>query len=192
MLKSMAKKHRSVLLQIALPLLGMLYVDCAHAITVTDPNFDTPSAAQAPNGFIQIPTAPATEIGWNYDSTAPAGAQCGVQQNGSGLHAPDTENGHQTAWLQNLCQIWQTITFPTSGNYTLSFKIAAAAGDAAGQRERIQVAIGQTSKIVTPAQSTSFDEVKIPFSATGGMQRLTFRGWGLPACCQRLSRTILD
>lgn len=181
MLKSMAKKRRSVLLQMALPLLGLLHVDCAHAIAVTDPNFDTPSAAQAPNGFIQIPTAPATETGWNYDSTAPAGAQCGVQQNGSGLHAPDTQNGHQTAWLHNLCQIWQTITFPTSGNYTLSFKIAAAAGDAASQRERIQVTIGQTSKIVTPAQSTSFEEVTIPFSAAGGMQRLTFRGWGLSA-----------
>jgi hypothetical protein len=179
--KPKTTKRRSALLRITLSFLGLLYADCAHAITVTDPNFDTPSAAQTPNGFIQIPTAPATETGWNYDSTAPAGAQCGVQQNGSGLHAPDTQNAHQTAWLQNLCQIWQTITFPAGGDYTLTFKIAAAASDAAGQRERVQVTIGQTSKIITPTQSTGFDEVKIPFSVAGGMQRLTFRGWGLSA-----------
>ena len=68
-------------------------------------------------------------VGWKFQTLLTNGAatpdsDCGVQQNGSSLHAPSAPDGQQTAWIENHCMISQSINLKT-GSYTLSFKFAA-------------------------------------------------------------------
>jgi Protein of unknown function (DUF642) len=180
MQKHSAANYVSVFLSIASSFLGMVYVDCAHAQNVINPDFELPSVAQEPNGFIQSPpTGP--DVGWEFGSVAGQG-NSGVQRNNSVWGAPTAPTGNQTGYIQNLGSISQTINFTSASDYTLSFELAArlfsVPPDAKGQ---IQVSIdGNALEKMTPANPSSFSQITIPFKIdASGDHTLSFTGVGI-------------
>jgi hypothetical protein len=173
-----AGKHSSLLAPIAFSLLGLIYIGCANA-QVMNADFSTPSIANLPpnppgevtpqsQGYFPDPTGPG--VGWTFDSSS------GVQQNGSQLGAlPAPLPGIQTGYIQNHGTISQSISFPTSGTYKLSYYLAA--GRANGSLQ-FQVSIDGTLKESIKGASTAFTLIPITFSVTQGSHTLSFAGAG--------------
>ena len=189
MQKQTPAMRRFVLLPMVLSFLGLIPIHCAQAEDFTNPSFEVPSAAQVPKRFIGTTTngnpLSALGVGWKFQTLLTNGAatpdsDCGVQQNGSSLHAPSAPDGQQTAWIENHCMISQSINLKT-GSYTLSFKFAALPNSTPDDlKEQIQVQFVGSAENYTPASATAFNEVSIPFTVTkSGSFTLAFTGVGV-------------
>jgi hypothetical protein len=142
-------------------------------------DFSTPSIANLPptpenstirmQGYFPNPTG--AGVGWTFDSSS------GVQQNGSQLGAPTAPlPGTQTGYIRNYGTISQSISFPTSGTYKLSFYLAAGL---ANSNLQFQVSIDGTPIKNIMRASTSFSSpTTVPFSAPQGLHTLSFAGAG--------------
>lgn len=173
--KLSAAKPSSAVFSIALSFLALISVDGARAQTVVNPSFELPVAGPPLNYIEDPPTT--SGVGWEFSGPAGAPNESGVQQNGSAFHAPVTTNGQQTGWILNLGKLSQSINFPKSGDYVLSFKVAAA-GAGGAPKEEIQVSLDGPLEKVTPTSTTSFTEVTIAFNTTAGNHTLSFTGAG--------------
>ncbi len=116
----------------------------AHAQVVVNPDFESPSVGQAPQGYVPCPPTTAG-VGWTFD--CPTGGLAGVQKNGSIFGAAPAPPGHQTAFIQNLGKLSQTIEFQYAGTYTLVFSLSADASS-------IPV------NVIVPLQVTIFKDAK--------------------------------
>jgi hypothetical protein len=151
-------------------------------------SFNTPALAQmvnsAPpsvlaNASFEIPALSgsyqynpsAAGIGWSFSTAS------GIQGNGSAWRATAAPDGSQTAFIQHLGTISQTLSL-NAGNYTLSFKAARRACCVSPYVQPIIVSVDgtQIGSLVSPA-STSFSSFSIPFSvSTTGAHTITFTG----------------
>jgi hypothetical protein len=137
---SVVKSSSVISLTISACLGFLCAIDCAQAQQVNNGSFEIPVAGlPAPNNYISHPSADANNK-WAFSGpTGPVmnADQSGVQQTGSVFTAhgagPATPDGKQTGWLQGKGSISQSIDFPKSGAYELSFKMAwgTAGGPAA-------------------------------------------------------------
>ncbi len=168
-ISSTAAKRLPALLAITLSLLALTYVQRVCAEDVVNASFEIPSEVGThqyrPSGI---------GIGWQFVGTS------GVQGNGSAfsgiLMAP---NRGQTAFIQNLGSISQTINF-NAGSHTLSFKAARRPYSApADGVQPIKVSIDgqQIGSLISPLSHTSFTQVTIPFPiVSSGTHTLSFAG----------------
>jgi hypothetical protein len=109
-------------------------------------------------------------IGWTF-------SHAGIQGNGSAWGAAAAPNGTQTAFLQNISSIAQTLTL-NAGSYTLSFQVAQRLCCTSPFVQPVKVSVDgtQIGGLITPS-STSFAPVSITFSvATTGAHTLSFAG----------------
>src|ERR1700691_3956529 len=128
-LKSVVTAATAVLT--AVFLVSILGTAPALAITVVNPDFESPSIGQIAAGYIQCPQT-TSAIGWTFSCPANAAGTgfvgvSGVQKNGSLLNAAPAPPGHQTAFIENIGVISQTIEFQYGGTYTLGFYLSPAA-----------------------------------------------------------------
>ena len=108
-----------------------------------------------------------SSAGWSFVSA-------GVQGNGSAWGAVSAPDGTQTAFIQGVGSISQTITM-NAGSYMLSFKVARRAT----QLQPLNVSIDgtQVGSLVSPPADNSFQQVNIPITiSTTGSHTLKFQG----------------
>ena len=165
-----------LVLSIVFSFLGLIIVDRAQAQQVVNPSFELPAASAAPNYIINPPTSAA--VGWEFtQGTSTAFDNSGVQRNGSAFDGPATTDGQQTAFLDNHASISQSITFPATGEYQLTFKIAW--GTDGASQDKIYVSLdGNALTSAEPASSSSFKTITIGFYASSGPHKLAFTGAG--------------
>ena len=134
---------------------------------IINPGFEIPAVG---SGYQYNPSG--TGIGWIFTNGS------GIQGNGSAWGAATAADGTQTAFIQSLGSIAQTIDL-SAGNYTLSFRAALRAYSIpAGSVQPIQVSIDgqQIASLVVPPD-TSFTTVTIPFTVTSsGSHTIAFAG----------------
>jgi hypothetical protein len=130
---------------------------------LVNPSFETPVL---PSGGYQYNPS-ATGIGWTFSSNS------GIQGNGSAWSAAAAPDGVQTAFIQSISSISQTLSL-NAGSYTLTFKAAQRNGQI--QPVRVTVDGTQIGSLVSPP-STGFSSFSIPFSvATTGSHTIVFTG----------------
>lgn len=160
-------KRLSTLLVFALSVLWLTSASPASAEDVVNGSFEIPALGSS---YKYNPTG--TGVGWTFGGTS------GIQGNGSIWNAPSAPNGVQTALIQNLGTISQTINF-NAGSHTLSMQVARRIqGVPAGGVQPIKVSIDgqQIGSLISPT-SSSFSLFTIPFSiATSGAHTLSFAG----------------
>jgi hypothetical protein len=159
-------------------LVSILGTAPALAITVVNPDFESPSIGQIAAGYIQCPQT-TSAIGWTFSCPANAAGTgfvgvSGVQKNGSLLNAAPAPPGHQTAFIENAGVISQTIEFQYGGTYTLGFYLSAAADSVPTNTiATLQVTIEDEAKPhpqqvasqgFTPTSTSSFQYVTMPFT----------------------------
>ncbi|HUH92770.1 MAG TPA: Ig-like domain repeat protein [Casimicrobiaceae bacterium] len=135
------------------------------ALSVVNPGFEIPVLPSG--GYQYNPTA----SGWTF------GGSSGIQRNGSAWSAASAPQGVQTAFVQSLGTVSQTLTM-SAGNYTLSFQAARRACCVSPYLQPVRVTVDgmQIGSIVSPA-STSFAPASIAFSvATSGAHTIRFAG----------------
>ncbi|HEX4591645.1 MAG TPA: hypothetical protein VH120_17035, partial [Gemmataceae bacterium] len=123
----------------------------SQATSLADTSFET--AAVAPGGFVYGPTG----TPWAFVGGA------GIASNGSPFTSgnPNSPNGSQVLFLQNVGGVSQTATFP-AGTYTLSLSAAARANGGGNQRVQVLVdgnivgTFNVTSKAYTTLTTSSF------------------------------------
>ncbi len=158
------------LLNVIVLIIGVLtitYVEPAAAQLVNS-SFETPTL---PGSFMYNPTG--AGVGWTFADKS------GVQANGSAWAGASAPDGSQTAFIQNLGAISQSVNL-NAGSYTLSLETArrAYSSPAGSNLQPIKVTIDgqQIGDLVSPAD-TSFSSVSIPFSIAGnGAHTLRFAG----------------
>jgi hypothetical protein len=170
-MRKMNSPQKSIvrLAAVSLTALAFMQIVCAeraHAQAVVNPDFGDPAVGQAANGFISCPPTSST-VGWTFE--CPTGGLSGVQKTGSIFGAAAAPPGHQTAFIQNLGAISQTIEFTYAGTYTLAFYLSAGAVSVpANTILPLQVTISHDvkpqpqqifSKNFTPASTSSFENV---------------------------------
>ncbi|GEM_PF-2966013 len=163
-------------------LAGLAALDGARAQNVVNPDFSFPSAANAPNGYIEDPPT-TSQIGWTFSKV---GANTsGVQANGSAFNAPAAPGGlPQTAYIDDLNSISQNIEFKQPGDYQLSFQIAEYAHNtlSGSTQESVMVRIGtEQYGPFTPFASTTFDRIapiQFKVATANSLVGLTFVGTG--------------
>jgi hypothetical protein len=146
---------------VAAPLVMPRVAQAQTAPALVNPSFEIPAIAS----YQYNPSA--TGIGWTFSTSS------GIQHNNSAWGASPTPDGVQTAFIQNIGTITQTITLD-AGSYTLSFQAARRGG----QIQPIKVTVDgtQIGSLVSPANA-SFSPFSIPFSvATTGAHVLRFVG----------------
>src|SRR5207249_7425384 len=84
----------------------------APPASLVNPSFEIPALG---GGYQYNPSAPG--IGWTFS------ANSGIQGNGSAWGAAPAPNGTQTAFIQIISSISQTLSL-NAGSYTLSFQAA--------------------------------------------------------------------
>jgi hypothetical protein len=134
---------------------------------LVNPGFETPALASG--GYQYNPTG--TGIGWTFS------AGSGIQRNGSAWGAAAAPDGVQTAFVQGVSTISQTVSL-SAGNYTLSFQAARRWCCDSPLIEPVAVSIDgtQIGSLVAPA-STSFALFSVAFSvATTGSHTVAFTG----------------
>ncbi len=137
-----------------------------HAQSVTNNSFEWPSQ----NGSCSYNTPGGT---WTFTSSA------GIEANGSGMTAPNAPDGTQTAFLQSnggyKGTISQTISFPTTGTFEVSFQSARRTY---GGQQSFNVAIdGTIVGSFSPTSSTFTQFTTAPFNVTvTGNHVLSFVG----------------
>jgi hypothetical protein len=185
--KPVVASHPLALLTMTLAFLALIHADRAQAQNVVNPSFEIPSVAQTATGYIVDP--PFTpQVGWTFsllpaEPGATVRSNSGVQNHGTGFDGPPAPDGSQTGYITNLGSIEQKVDFKKSGDYTLSFKIAASAADVPNnQSGGILVYIaGQKNGPYTPKSNSSFNEVTIAFKVAQSNSSidLKFVGYGL-------------
>jgi glucose/arabinose dehydrogenase len=137
------------------------------AVALANASFEIPAVG---SGYQYSPSG--TGIGWIFTNGS------GIQGNGSAWGAATAADGTQTAFIQSLGSIAQTIDL-SAGNYTLSFRAALRAYSIpAGSVQPIRVSIDgqQIASLVVPPD-TSFTTVTIPFTVTSsGSHTIAFAG----------------
>jgi hypothetical protein len=129
---------------------------------LVNPSFEIPALS---GGYQYNPSAPG--IGWTFS------ANSGIQGNGSAWGAAPAPNGTQTAFIQIISSISQTLSL-NAGSYTLSFQASRRGSQV--QPVKVTVDGTQIGSLVSPA-STSFSIFSIPFSvATTGAHTIVFTG----------------
>ncbi len=137
------------------------------------------------------PLASTTLLNRSFEATSakgftygPAGASwtfsggAGIQANGSAWGAPNAADGTQTAFLQSVSQIDQTIGVTADGTYTLSFKGALRGYRSPGAANQ-QVAVYIDNALVnvfSPTSVSSWDSFSVSKALTAGNHTLSFRG----------------
>ena len=143
--------------------LSQVVTSVAPPSSLVNPSFETPAL---PSGGYQYNPS-AAGIGWTFSTNS------GIQRNGSAWGATAAPDGVQTALIQGISTISQTLSL-NAGSYTLTFKAAQRSGQI--QPVRVTVDGTQLGGLVSPA-STSFALVSLPFSvASTGTHTLTFSG----------------
>jgi hypothetical protein len=175
---------------VVLTIFGIGLPNGARAQIVTNGNFEVPSVASAPSGYLVGP-APGLNVsgaGWSFPALA--GGYSGVTIVGAAgaFTAPNPSDSNQVGLVVNLGQIWQPIKLPPGG-YTLSFKLAQrAAGNSPGLPKPIPLPISvrigrQNLGTVSPLSTTSYNSVSLPFQIPTGVSDvygLYFVGIGDP------------
>jgi len=166
-------------------LAGVAALNGARAQNVINSDFSLPSAASAPNKYIEDPPTSA-QIGWTFSKVG--GVTSGVQANGSAFGAPAAPDGlPQTAFIDDLNTISQNIDFKLPGDYELSFQIVEFAhGTPAGSVQSVVAYIGGEKKgTYTPKSTTSFNKITIPFTIAKAdpAVELKFAGCGAGSGC---------
>ena len=160
-------KRLSTLFVFALSILWLTSASRASAEEVVNGSFEIPALG---SNFKYNPTG--TGIGWTF------GGSSGIQGNGSAWGAASAPDGVQTAFIQGVGTISQTINF-NAGSHILSVQAARRSGNVpAGGVQPIKVSIDgqQIGSLISPA-STGFTPFTIPFSiATSGAHKLSFAG----------------
>ena len=161
------ERRSSAILVLALSVLGLVSTSRARAEDVVNGSFEIPALG---SNYKYDPTG--TGVGWTFGGTS------GIQGNGSIWAAPNAPDGVQTALIQNLGTISQTINF-NAGSHTLFMQVARRIqGVPAGGVQPIKVSIDgqQIGGLISPT-SSSFSLFTIPFSiATSGAHTLSFAG----------------
>jgi hypothetical protein len=105
----------------------------------------------------------------------------GIQHNGSAFGAPTAPDGVQTAFLQTTSNIYQTVNFTSSGNFTVNFYAAARAGYTGGS---FNVVVDSTNVgSFTPSSTSSFTSyVSSSISLSAGNHTINFNGTGTGDC----------
>ena len=167
---------------------GVVLTGSARAAIVTNGNFEVPSVASAPNGFLDgsDPALNVPGVGLSFPSVTGGYSGITIEQSAGALDAPQTPDSSQVGWIINLGQISQQINLQPGG-YTLSFKLAQrAAGYWQGAPTPIplpiRVTIGSQQQVFTPTSATSYTPFNFPFQipAGGGVVGLNFAGTGDP------------
>ena len=141
-------------------------VNSAGGSSLVNPSFEIPALA---SGFQYNPSAPG--IGWTFSPNS------GVQKNGSAWGAATAPNGTQTAFIQRMSTITQTVNL-NAGSYTLAFQAARRNCCISPYVQPIKVAVDgtQIGALVAPA-STSFALVSIGFTVgSSGAHTISFTG----------------
>ncbi len=136
------------------------------ASSLVNASFETPGLG---NGYQYNPSG--SGIGWTFNS------QSGIQGNGSAWGAAAAPDGVQTAFIQGIGTINQTLSL-NAGSYTLSFQAAQRSCCISPYLQPIKVTVDgtQIGSLVSPA-NTSFSSFSIPFSlVASGAHTLTFTG----------------
>jgi hypothetical protein len=169
---------------------GVVLAGGARAQIVTNGNFEVPSVASAPNGYLygSAPALNVSGVGWTFPSVAGGYSGVTIEGNAGVFDAPSTSDSSQVGLIVNLGQIWQPVKL-APGAYTLSFKLAQRAGGLSQGKTPpiplpILVFIGQQQfGPFSPTSSTSYDQVRRDFEIpTGGSDvfGLSFVGTGDP------------
>lgn len=132
-------------------------------------SFETPALSSG--AYLYNPSG--TGVAWTFAGTT------GIQRNGSAWGAATAPDGRQTAFVQGVGSMSQTVNL-NAGSYTLSFQAARrAAGCCTSpyvQPVRVTVDGAQIGSLVTPP-STSFSLFSISFSvAASGAHTFAFTG----------------
>jgi hypothetical protein len=132
---------------------------------LVNPGFEIPALG---SGYQYAPTA--AGVGWTFVST-------GIQHNGSAWGAATAPEGVQTAFVQGIGSMSQTVTL-TAGSHTLSFDAAQRGCCVAPYVQPVKVTVDgvQVGGLISPA-STSFAGFSVTFSvATTGSHTIAFTG----------------
>ncbi len=137
----------------------------APSTQLVNGSFEVPALSTS---FRYMPTG--TGIGWTFNSSA------GIQGNGSAWRATSAPDGTQTAFIQNLGMIAQSVNL-TAGSYVLSFR-AARRSYSNPLVNPLRISInGQAVGTMIAPPSTAFAAYSIPITvANNGTQTLEFAG----------------
>jgi hypothetical protein len=139
----------------------------APPAVLVSPSFEIPVLSSG--GYQYNPSA--AGIGWTFSS------QSGIQGNGSAWGAAAAPDGTQTAFIQSVGSISQTLSL-NAGSYMLSFQAARRSCCVSPYLQPVKVTVDgtQIGSLVSPT-STSFTSFSITFSVvTTGAHTLVFSG----------------
>lgn len=147
---------------------GFTFANCFDNEILTDAtpllsnnSFETPSVINFQYG--SFPND------WAFDSGS------GIQTNGSSFSSANAPDGQQTAFIQSIGTIQQSLNFPSTGNFIVNFK--ASKRTCCGGTESFNVYID--SKLIgsfTPSSGSFTGFLTKPFSTTQGNHSLLFKG----------------
>jgi autotransporter-associated beta strand protein len=138
-------------------------VNLGAAANVTVPNFSFETPSQG-GGFTYNPAGGS----WTFSSGS------GIAANGSAFGVQSAPNGTQAGFLQNQGTITQSLTFPSTGLYTLNYFAEGRGG--AGPNIIAITIDGTVIAVVTPVTTTTFTAFSTSFAVSTGSHVLQFAG----------------
>jgi autotransporter-associated beta strand protein len=160
---------------------GKLQVSAPGAsVSIQNPSFENNAA----NGYTYYNGSPATPAndGWSYYSSGGSPEGAGITSGGGFSFNGAPPDGSQAAFIQQEGAIQQSINFPTTGSYTLSFYTAQRAGGGNGSQQVLDADIDNPNSggiDLTPGGFTPTGDwslMTLVFSTTAGSHNLTFQG----------------
>ena len=160
---------------------GKLQVSAPGAsVTIQNPSFEN-NPAGGYTYYNGSPNSPSND-GWNYYSTGGAPEGAGITSGGGFAFNGAPPDGSQAAFIQETGAIQQTINFPATGSYSLSFYTEQRAGGSNASQQVLDVDIDNPSSggiDLTPGGFTPTGDwslTTLVFSTTAGSHNLTFLG----------------